>query len=314
MAHRLQWARDGHDWPHRERSHFVDAADVCWHLQRWEPPFTGAPWVVLVHGTGAATHSWRGLAPLLAQRAGVIAVDLPGHGFSSAAAPEAASMVAIARALRVLLRQQAVDASVLVGHSAGAAIAVQMALDEPATHPALVSINGALMPLAGVAGALATPLTRLLGRQPLAPLVPRLFAWSTSSSVVLQGLLASTGSVIDADGRRLYGRLLASPAHVAGALAMMAQWDLPALASTLPRLQPPLHLLAGSRDRTVSPQQAAQLAALLPGAVLHRLDGLGHLAHEEAPAAVASLIIPILSAVPPTAVGPRDTACQRSPA
>ena len=75
-----QWERDGADWPHRERSRFVDAAGLHWHVQQW-PAHEGvaapAPTVLLLHGTGAATHSWRGLAPLLTEHAEVIAIDLP---------------------------------------------------------------------------------------------------------------------------------------------------------------------------------------------------------------------------------------------
>ena len=40
------------------------------------------PVVLLIHGTGAASHSWRGLAPLLASDFTLIAPDLPGHGFT----------------------------------------------------------------------------------------------------------------------------------------------------------------------------------------------------------------------------------------
>ena len=40
------------------------------------------PDLLLLHGSGAATHSWRDLAPLLARDFRVIAPDLPGHGFT----------------------------------------------------------------------------------------------------------------------------------------------------------------------------------------------------------------------------------------
>ena len=63
---RPDWDRDGRDWPHRAASRFVDAAGLRWHLQEFGAP--QAPGLLLLHGTGAATHSWRGLAPLLAER------------------------------------------------------------------------------------------------------------------------------------------------------------------------------------------------------------------------------------------------------
>ena len=78
----MDWARDGADWPHAAHSRFVEVAGQRWHVQLLPGPAADAPVVLLVHGTGASTHSWRALMPLLARRAAVLAVDLPGHGFS----------------------------------------------------------------------------------------------------------------------------------------------------------------------------------------------------------------------------------------
>jgi magnesium chelatase accessory protein len=103
-------------------------------------------------------------------------------------------------------------------------------------------------------------------------------------------MLASTGSRIDAASAVFYGRLVRRPAHVAGALAMMANWDLKALAPELKRLHLPVTLVVGANDRTIPPDDALRVQALLPQARLLRLPGLGHLAHEEAPETVARLI------------------------
>ena len=58
------WERDGRDWPNREASRFVHAAGLRWHVQ----VMGSGPVVLLLHGTGAATHSWRDLMPKLAER------------------------------------------------------------------------------------------------------------------------------------------------------------------------------------------------------------------------------------------------------
>ena len=78
---------------------------------------------------------------------------------------------------------------------------------------------------------------------------------------------------------------------MAGALAMMADWDLPGLWHDLPRLHTPLALLVGQQDRTVPPSQAQRVRLKLPATVLRHLDGLGHLAHEEAPQRVAEALL-----------------------
>lgn len=283
-AGRLDWQRDGRDWPNRDASHFVHAAGLRWHVQT----LGDGPPLLMIHGTGAATHSWAGLAPLLAQRFTVIAPDLPGHGFTQAASWSRMSLPAIAGALATLLATLRVAPSIAIGHSAGAAILTRMALDRAIAPKGLVSLNGALLPLPGWAGVFFSPAAKLLSFNPL---VPRLFAWRAGDDAAVRRLIASTGSVLDSRGLALYGRLLRSPHHVTGALAMMANWDLRPLQRELPTLGLPLVLVAGANDRTLPPTEAQRVRALLPSAELVELPGLGHLAHEERPDLVAGIVL-----------------------
>jgi magnesium chelatase accessory protein len=291
----VDWSRVGPEWPHRSRSRFVSCAGQRWHVQQWPAPQPAAPELLLLHGTGASTHSWRALAPLLARHAGVLALDLPGHGFSAAAQHDGATLPGMARDVASLLRQLRVQPALIVGHSAGAAVAVQMALDAAAAAApvpsAIVSLNGALLPLHGPTSLMFSPLAKLLAGNRL---VPQLFAWSAASETRIRRLVASTGSMLDDEGVALYGHLVRDPAHVAGALTMMAHWDLQALAARLPQLQPPLWLVIGERDRMLPPSHARRVIARLPQARLCSLPGLGHLAHEEDPQAVLKLLQPLL--------------------
>ena len=78
----LNWDVDGLDWPLRQHSRFVQAGGLRWHVQHLAGPRPGAPCALLLHGTGASTHSWRDVAPLLARHAEVLSLDLPGHAFT----------------------------------------------------------------------------------------------------------------------------------------------------------------------------------------------------------------------------------------
>lgn len=284
----MDWQRDGGDWPHRERSRFVEAAGLRWHVQRWPAPRPDAGTIVLLHGTGASTHSWRGLAPLLARDHEVLATDLPGHAFTSAPVSTDLSLVGMASALAGLFEGLAVQPSCIVGHSAGAAIAVQMALSGQVVGLArIVAINGAFLPFGGVAAPLLSPLARLLHA---APWVPHLFARRAADPAVVRRLIEGTGSRLDANGLALYGALIRNPGHARAALGMMAHWDLQPLYRALPTLALPLALLAGERDSAVSPRQAARVAARCASARVVPLPRLGHLAHEEDPAAVADVL------------------------
>jgi magnesium chelatase accessory protein len=262
----------------------VDVDGLRWHVQ----VMGHGPVALLVHGTGAASHSWRALAPLLARRFTVVAPDLPGHGFTDPLPPAGVSLPGFAHALAGLVRKLALPPAVVVGHSAGAAVLARMCVDGAITPRVLVSLNGALLPPRGWAGLIFLPAARLLA---LNPLVPHLFSWRAGDPRAVARLIDSTGSTLDAEGAALYARLIASPQHVAGTLAMMARWDLRPLVADLPRLAPALTLVVGEADRTVAPREARLVQQRLASARIVSLPSLGHLAHEEAPQQVADVVM-----------------------
>ncbi len=270
-------------WPNRESSRFVRAAGFGWHVQ----VMGAGPVLLLIHGTAAATHSWRALAPLLARRFTVVAPDLPGHGLTETPASARMSLPGMAGALRSVLQVLDVKPALVAGHSAGAAIALRMALDGAVSPQGVIGLNAALKPFEGVAGQIFSPLAKVLVGLPL---LPGLFSWRAQSEAVVAKLLADTGSRLDAEGVGLYARVLQDRRHTAAALAMMARWDLKPLVADLPRLAVPSLLIVGDGDRAVPPVVSDEAAGLMPGARVQRMPGLGHLSHEEDPAGTAALI------------------------
>ena len=283
MSARLDWQRDGHDWPNREHSRFIDAGGLRWHVQ-----IAGdGPAVLLLHGTGAASHSWRDLLPLLASRFQVIAPDLPGHGFSGPPPTRRGySMPGMAGLVAALLTELNVSPHLVAGHSAGAAVLARMSLERMIRPHRLVSLNGALMPLPGM----SVPLFLLAGRLLVATPLPRLFAHRVSDPRSVRRLMQRTGSNIDERGVALYHRVVSNAAHVRDVLKMMSEWDLRELARDLPRLVTPLVLVATGGDLTMPPREAARAQQRVPHARLLEIPGLGHLAHEEEPARFAELL------------------------
>ena len=139
----------------------------------------------------------------------------------------------------------------------------RMCLDKRINPRLLVSLNGAFMPFGGMANQLISPLTRLLVMNPL---VPRAFAWQASHAGAVERLIRNTGSTIDAEGIAQYRKLVRSPAHVAAALRMMANWRLEPLLHDLPRLMTSLLLIVADNDRSISPVVADQVREVYPQA------------------------------------------------
>ena len=273
------WEREKSHWPNREASRFVDAGGLRWHVQQ----AGRGPVLLLVHGTGASSHTWREMLPALAREYTVIAPDLPGHGFTGALRSSGYTIGGMGAALAALLRALHVEPAYCVGHSAGAAILCRMALDRQIAPRRIIAINGAFLPFGGAAGMLLSPIAKLAAASPA---FARMVAWRARDIEAVRRVIAGTGSTIDASGLDLYARLVRDPQHVGGALGMMANWNLHEFERELGALEIPLTLIVGAADRAVPAAQADIVARRAPHADIIRLAELGHLAHEEAPARV----------------------------
>lgn len=274
---RLRWDVDGADWPGRAFSRFESVDGHRFHVVvRGE-----GPTILLLHGAGAGGFSFRDLVPGLAKRAQVVAPDLPGQCFSEPAAGFGFGLGAMARATARLLEHLRLEVDLAVGHSAGAAILAEMVLAGAIRPRRLVGINPAMLPFDGWARHLFPPLARAGARSGIGP---RLLAgWAARSPEWVDRTLRGTGSALDARGLELYHRLASAESHVAGTMAMMAAWSLEGLVSRLARFPVPLTLWVGANDRAVPPAQAYRIETVVPEVELRRFEGVGHLAHEEAP-------------------------------
>jgi magnesium chelatase accessory protein len=299
MSEALSWNRDGADWPLRHYSRFVSQGHLQWHVQRLGGVKPHRIW--LLHGTGASTHTWRDIAPILAQHHEVIAVDLPGHAFTRGAVDEDLSLTGMATALIDLHKALTPEASsgqarvgdTWIGHSAGAAVALQVMLMQPSIVRDAVSLNGALLPWGGKAASLFMPLARALATNAV---TTRFFLWSARRPGTVEALLRDTGSFIDERGHQLYERLAHNEVHLRNVMRMMANWELEPFARSLPQLQGPVTLVSSAQDSTVPPSVSQRAAARIPNSRVIALPRWGHLGHEEAPAEWASLMLQALAA------------------
>ncbi|MBV2359399.1 alpha/beta fold hydrolase [Thalassococcus sp. CAU 1522] len=271
--------KDFSGWPHAEWSRIVPCRPHRWHVQDRGQGKT----LLFLHGAGASTHSWRDILPAFLDRYRVVAIDLPGHGFTQLGARQRSSLDAMATDLAVLLESEGIEPAAIVGHSAGAAIALRLA--SLSGNPPVIGLNAALQPFHGLAAFLFPLAARVLAMTPFAVTG---IVRSLSSDRRISALLAETGSVIDAEGAAYYARLCRDHDHVDGTLRMMAQWSLDGLLSDLPAFSMTCLLLTGEQDGTVPPTVSVAAAAQMQNAVSESFDRLGHLMHEEAPARISA--------------------------
>jgi magnesium chelatase accessory protein len=268
------------DWPFRAEARQIRARPHDWCVVTHG---TG-PTMLLLHGAGASGHSFRHLIPALPGWRCVVP-DLPGQGFTRPGSRTRFGIEPMAEDLATLLRQEGWQPEVVIGHSAGAALALQLSTLVPVR--AVVGINAALGQFDGAAGFLFPLLARALSVTPFLPsVISRL--WGTEAKV--RSLLDGTGSPLDAAGVAQYLTLVRKAGHVDGTLGMMAQWRIDRLMARASQLTVRTLLLATAGDRIVPPRVSKQAAGMLPRADYLELPDLGHLAHEDHAEAVAAAI------------------------
>jgi magnesium chelatase accessory protein len=156
----------------------------------------------------------------------------------------------------------------------------------------IVGLNGALEPIRG--NALLSPLAKLLFANPL---TSRFVSFQARMVDMAGHVLRATGSRIDGKGRDCYAMLLRQPAHVSGALGMMANWNLDPLIARLGQISVPVTLIAAADDPMVPIAcRVRQPSGSLPAG--SKFSYGGHLFHEVAPDQVFALIVRSPSAQP----------------
>ena len=277
-------------WPNASLSRRITGPVHRWHVQDAGQGKT----VLLLHGAGGSTHSFRDLIPHLAPHCRVIALDLPGQGFTQLGARHRCGLAPMAEDIQALCQQENWEPDVIVGHSAGGAIALQMAITGAALHrsqPLVIGINAALGEFPGLAGLVFPLMAKALAA---VPFTASLFSGASANPARIKALIGSTGSTLDAQGLDLYRRLVADRSHVDATLLMMAQWKLQPLLKSLPDYTGPVRFIVGEKDSTVPPTVSLMAAQKMSDATVTNLPNLGHLAHEEAPVAVADLILKMI--------------------
>lgn len=268
-----------------------------------------APPLVLVHGLGGSHLNWDLVAPVLARRHRVIAVDLPGFGLSAPGAQPSTVPVNVALLDR-FVRRVAGRPAVLVGNSMGGMIAILLAARSPDLVHGLVLVDPALPPAefrpTGVEGAVFLHLLPGLGEYLAGARRRRIGPGAT-----VRGMLRLCGVDPGRVPPDLLDRSVALAARhrdVAGAdrafltAARSLAWVLVRARdyrAAMAAVRAPVLLLHGDRDRLVPVASARAVARGHPGWTYRELAGVGHVPQLQVPELFVTEVQGWLDALPP---------------
>lgn len=249
---------------------------------RWRVLKSGrGPVALCLHGAGGSADSFRPLMSTLSSKLTMLAPDLPGHGGTRLGSNARSGLEPMAQDVAALLDKLEVAPEFTIGHSAGAAVSLE--LDQVLCPRGHVLINAALSEFEGLAGWVFPAMAKGLS---LTPFAADFLARNLSRNEKLRGLLASTGSDVTEDILLRYQALARNRDHVDGTLKMMAAWDLKPLLARIKSIRTPTLLIAANKDGTVPVSVSKMAKETLYKAELILHDG-GHLLHEERPQLVA---------------------------
>jgi pimeloyl-ACP methyl ester carboxylesterase len=259
------------------------------------------PAILLIHGIGDNSDTWRELIPKLARHFTVIAPDLLGHGRSEKPRADY-SVAAYANGMRDLISVLDIERVTVVGHSLGGGVAMQFAYQYPERCERLVLVSSGgvcpeVNPLLRLASAptaeLALPLLGRPSTRRLSRLVFHLLELLDADlGVDAADLMRMFDSLPDQTARRAFVRTLRSVVDWRGQAITML--DRCYLTQGMPTL-----LIWGSRDAVIPLEHGRIAHAAMPGSRFEVFEGAGHFPFRKEPERFLSVLEDFIVGTPP---------------
>lgn len=249
----------------------------------------GTP-ILLIHGFGASSYSWRHIIAPLAQKYRVITIDLKGFGESPKPRDDLYSVYEQARLVRNFILENDLQNVHIIGHSYGGGVALVTSVYLAASHP---NLQNSLVLMDSIAYPQDLPdFVEVLATPGLGPLV----IYAIPNAIQVKSLLKKVyfnDALIPQSAIDHYSGNLDKPNAKYATLTTARQMlptDLQQFSNNYPNLTIPT-LIIWSRDDEIVPLAIGErLHADLPNSKMIVFNEVGHAIQEENP----SLLLPYL--------------------
>jgi pimeloyl-ACP methyl ester carboxylesterase len=248
--------------------------------------------IMLLHGFGATSYTWRSWIGTLAKDHRVWSMELKGHGSAPAPPDDLYSIHDHADLVHRLIVQKDLRRLTLVGHSMGGGVALLVALRllEEERLERLVLVSSAAYPQR------LPPFIALAGRGRLSEWGLRFFPKRFLIRWVLRSIVFDPERITDAQVEA-YAEPLFSPAHRTALIKTAVRIippDFEEITRRIPEIDLPTLLLWGKHDWVVPLDIAERLAGALPNAQLEVMEECGHVPPEELPKESLEIVLEFL--------------------
>ncbi len=279
-------------------SRFVQVDGLCIHYKEMGQ---GEPAIILLHGFGASTFSWRRVLAPLSRLGRTLAYDRPGFGLTHRPRTQGPgespySLEAQSRLLFQLMDRLGIQRAILVGNSMGGVVAAQAALTHPERVAGLVLVDAAIHLLRHIPGWLHR-VTRIPQVDRLGPLLARPIAHIGGQRLLLSSW--HNRERLTPEVWEGYMRALAAENWDYGLWQTLRTRGRPEVVSRLGELRVPTLVITGEHDAVVPTAHSLRLAQEIPGARLVVIPDCGHLPQEEQPEAFLQAVSQFVEAVSP---------------
>lgn len=242
--------------------------------------------LVFLHGIGGRASAWAPIQQTCAD-AGYpsLAWDMPGYGDSPNIDPY--TFDGLADALAAMMDAHDVSKAVLVGHSLGGMVALQMWARYPQRVAGLVLV--ASSPAFGHGSG---DFQQAFIAQRLAPIEAGRSMTDVAEGLVPTMVAPGFDGLGLAQAKACMGSV--TPSSYKAALRALVQFEQRA---ALPTITVPTLCISGEHDRTAAPAVMQRMAEKIPNAQYLCLSGVGHLLTFEQPDSVSAALLPFLRSI-----------------
>ncbi len=247
--------------------------------------------LILIHSVGQSSYTWRNVFYRLREHYRVIAIDLPGHGYSDRPVHFDYTVQAHAMALQLFMDAMKIESAHIAGFSLGAVYALQFACLNPSRVGRLV-----LLTPGGVTEDMPLPV-KLIDSQLLGGIASKLYGIGTVRKLLEECVFDLTN--INDEVVQEYYKPASDPEGRRCIRASLTSFDEQSILPQLRDIKCPVLILQGSEDKWHKAQEVDLFHAAIRDAGFAVVRNVGHLIHEEKPERLVAAMLEFIPVMMP---------------